>query len=153
MKTHNSKPLVESSRRLSMPYLKRLGYLKQPASSGTIRWSSRGAELGKCDFSLSLGARQARIWPLDEAGERETLLVKIMPTQCYFGGVRWWFLCPSSRCGRRVRDLFLLSGRILCRHCGNLTYFSCRSSHRFDSLFKRMGLNSKDARAAHSKWF
>jgi hypothetical protein len=36
----------------------------------------------------------------------------------YFGGLRWWFVCPRSR--RRVRKLYvLLGGRHFCsRHVG-----------------------------------
>lgn len=135
MQIHNPKSLVESSRRLSMPFLKQLGCLKQPASSGIIKWSFRDAEVSKCGFSFSVATRQVQIWPIAEDSRNKPHLITITPTQCYFGGVRWWFLCPSSQCGRRVRDLFLLSGRVLCRHCNNLTYLSCRSSHRFNSLF------------------
>ncbi len=45
-------------------------------------------------------------------------------TPCYFGGVRYWFSCPS--CYGRVGVLYLPPGNInfKCRHCYDLSYHS-----------------------------
>ncbi|MEI6127263.1 MAG: hypothetical protein WCQ99_12005 [Pseudomonadota bacterium] len=56
-------------------------------------------------------------------------------TLVYFGGSRYWFLCPGRGCGRRVGKLYGAGKYFLCRHCYNLTYDSCRESHRFDRIF------------------
>lgn len=59
-------------------------------------------------------------------------------------GVRWWFSCPhmadGEQCGRRVGKLYRRpDGRhFACRHCLELTYESCRNSHRYDRLFALM---------------
>ena len=51
---------------------------------------------------------------------------------------RWFFLCPlvanDRPCDRRVGKLYLPPGAKYfgCRHCNDLTYTSCRESHRFD---------------------
>jgi len=48
----------------------------------------------------------------------------LLTTPCNYGGVRYWFACPS--CYRRVGALYLARGDIYfrCRHCNNLTYWS-----------------------------
>ena len=50
--------------------------------------------------------------------------IRLLTTDCYFGGIRYWFGCPS--CGQRVGVLYLASGNIYfrCRHCNNLSYQS-----------------------------
>ncbi|MCX5635444.1 MAG: hypothetical protein NTW55_06380 [Planctomycetota bacterium] len=68
--------------------------------------------------------------------------IRLATTQCHFGGVRYWFICPLSRngvsCGRQVGTLFLSSGGKYfgCRHCYDLSYESrneCRLG-RFGQL-------------------
>ena len=48
--------------------------------------------------------------------------VKIVGTECYYGGKRLWFLCPQ--CQRRSGKLYRkpLLKEFLCRNCNNLTY-------------------------------
>jgi len=54
-------------------------------------------------------------------------------TRPYFGGIRWWFICPliveGRACQERVRRLHLPpGGRYFgCRRCYNLTYESVRT--------------------------
>lgn len=58
--------------------------------------------------------------------------VGLEATSCYFGGVRYWFVCPlmhgSDVCNERVGKLYLPShGKYFgCRKCYNLTYRSQR---------------------------
>ena len=54
--------------------------------------------------------------------------VTLVTTPCNFGGVRYWFACPS--CHRRVGALYLLPGDIYfrCRHCNNISYQSQKLS-------------------------
>jgi len=65
----------------------------------------------------------------------------ITKTRCNYGGFRYWFICPlvtnSQVCDRRVAKLYLPPGGKYfgCRHCYNLTYTSCKESHKFDNLF------------------
>lgn len=59
--------------------------------------------------------------------------IPVVTTQPYFGGVRWWFICPLTvngrACQRRARKLYLPSGGRYfgCRICYNLTYESVRT--------------------------
>ena len=61
-------------------------------------------------------------------------------TQPYFGGSRYWFICPGADekrgCGLRARMLYLPIGedRFACRACHDLTYVSRRASHRYDRM-------------------
>lgn len=53
--------------------------------------------------------------------------VFLTTTPCHFGGQRYWFICSGTNgilCGRRSGTLYLVHGYFICRHCGNLTYFS-----------------------------
>jgi hypothetical protein len=77
---------------------------------------------------------------------REPIAYKtwLTTTNLHWGGVRWWFLCPLTTagrsCGRRVRKLYLPPGGKYfdCRHCYDLTYQSCRDSHKYDGLINSM---------------
>ena len=56
--------------------------------------------------------------------------------------LRWFFVCPLSvggrSCGRRVGKLYLPPGARYygCRHCYDLTYTSCRESHKNDAMYR-----------------
>jgi hypothetical protein len=75
--------------------------------------------------------------------------VELFTTRPYFGGVRWWFICPNQDCEKMVGKLYQPPGAkyFLCRTCQNLTYTSCRESHKYDSLDQQIaagtGLDSK----------
>jgi hypothetical protein len=60
--------------------------------------------------------------------------VTLVTTPCNFGGVRYWFACPS--CGWRVAVLFLAPGNVhfMCRNCNNLSYNSRNESNVFGIL-------------------
>jgi hypothetical protein len=69
---------------------------------------------------------------------------------CTFGGNRPYFVCPSivnnQACRRRVAKLYLPPGEdlFLCRHCYNLTYYSCNESG--DAHFTAMRRSRRAAR-------
>jgi len=66
--------------------------------------------------------------------------IPITTTPCYYGGVRYWFLCPAVvdglLCENRVGKLYLPPGGkvFACRHCYGLTYESCQKSHKYDRI-------------------
>jgi hypothetical protein len=70
--------------------------------------------------------------------------VPLATTRPRFGGLRWWFVCPlqvgDAPCGRRVGKLYLppAGPYFGCRHCHDLTYTSCRESHKFDRLHRHI---------------
>jgi len=54
--------------------------------------------------------------------------VWLQTTDCHFGGVRYWFTCPATGCGRRVAVLYLGGKIFACRHCYQLAYKSQRET-------------------------
>ena len=50
--------------------------------------------------------------------------IRLESTACYFGGCRWWFICPG--CGGRRGILYrpFTARYYRCRHCYNLAYLS-----------------------------
>jgi hypothetical protein len=53
-------------------------------------------------------------------------------TSCRYGGVRWWFRCPT--CTRRCAVLYrpTYRHRFVCRQCNHLTYTSAQEAHKWD---------------------
>jgi hypothetical protein len=74
-------------------------------------------------------------------GREMDIEVPVRTTRCYFGGYRYWFLCPGRSivhgCGFRVSRLYLPPGgtRFGCRICWNLTY---ESAQQHDSRVDRL---------------
>ena len=63
--------------------------------------------------------------------------IHLESTHCYFGGVRWWLVCPG--CGRRSGVLYLAPYRheYRCLKCSKLSY-TARQYHRdrMESLWR-----------------
>lgn len=78
--------------------------------------------------------------------------VELYTTKPYFGGIRWWFICPNPDCDRMVVKLYQPPGAtyFLCRTCQKLTYQSCRESGKsnpfFEAIAKETGLSVKEAK-------
>jgi len=70
--------------------------------------------------------------------------IPLTKTPCYFGGERFWFICPD--CHRRVAILYRprYSSFFLCRHCHDLTYQSTQNRRTFFEPFaKRLKICEK----------
>ena len=146
-----SKTTVEECLDLDLSSLTRDKVLA-PGYSGSITW--RNTRTREKTASIGLMIERAEIdgllltlkYVVSEDGYERDIEeeITLQPTYPHFGGVRWWFLCPLirdySRCESRVGKLYLPPGQDYfgCRHCYDLTYESCRRSHRFDSLFRRL---------------
>jgi hypothetical protein len=79
--------------------------------------------------------------------------VRLVSTPCFYGGLRWWFICPlianGQACKRRVEVLYLGGGEYFgCRHCCNLTYDCQKESGKFDRYFEKLGFDPKEVRRA-----
>ncbi|MHC5156034.1 MAG: hypothetical protein ACYSO3_07945, partial [Planctomycetota bacterium] len=70
--------------------------------------------------------------------------IQITTTPCYYGGERYWFLCPAAvdgvLCEDRVGKLYLPPGAQVfgCRQCHGLTYESCQQSHKYDRVLDHL---------------
>jgi hypothetical protein len=120
--------------------------------SGTCTWNdrrNRGLEVG---FELDtrepsgywLGLHYSFIRVRTNLQESADYRVRLVTTRPYFGGLRWWFVCPLQvngvPCNRRVGKLYLpTSNRHFgCRHCHDLTYTSCQASHLYDGTWRAL---------------
>ncbi|MCZ9311608.1 hypothetical protein PAF15_06600 [Weissella koreensis] len=58
--------------------------------------------------------------------------IKITPTRPNYGGLRWWFICPS--CHKRKRTLYLSDNDYYCRKCLGINYKSQTYRNSYDAL-------------------
>ena len=126
----DKKATVEESCDLTVFQLKELGMLNGGHTATVIKWvmkqtgkeSSIGLEVNMTGepyarFMYSISDSEGNNIPYDYE-------VSLVTTLCYFGGVRYWFICPI--CSKRVGGLYLAPGEcyVKCRQCNNLTYHS-----------------------------
>jgi len=138
-----SKATVEDCLSICVGDLVRLGLIQTGEwASGRVNWNRpRTGELlssARCE-SDARGAEAAWLrlsYTLRRERRPVSYTVSLTATRPHLGGVRWWFVCPltaqGGECGRRVGKLYLPSGGEYygCRRCYDLTYASCRRSHR-----------------------
>ena len=126
----------------------------------TMTWSIGGNKTGSIGMFVSMfaGNEHVRLYytQTDRFTDKSKELdyrVRLVQTSCFYGGHRWWFLCPmtidGNVCNSRVGVLYLGGGEYFgCRHCYDLTYLCQKESGKYDELYKRMGFNPKEARRA-----
>ena len=126
---YSRKATAEESCDVTICNLRKQGMLSGHAS-GTISWKSSmtGKETAvrlTIDITDEPYARFEYTVTDREGNQTDyDYKVSLTTTPCNFGGVRYWFACPS--CCRRVVILYLAPGsvRFMCRHCNNLSYRS-----------------------------
>src|SRR5215218_5276421 len=130
-------------------YLHREGLLE----SGrwfTLRWSRAGRETGSIRGVVEGSDRpervlllyRHRIGPGDEWEDVQEP-VPLTWTACNFGGERPWFICPGTRCGRRVAVLYGLGRYSLCRRCYGLVYESQRENGMHRALRRAQAIRER----------
>jgi hypothetical protein len=67
--------------------------------------------------------------------------IRLRTTPCNYGGVRWWFACPS--CNRRAAILYITGGRLCCIKCGRFSYASQRGDVMDRAWIKQRKLESR----------
>src|SRR3989344_2063829 len=131
----SSKTEADGLKKITIWKLKKLGFLKGYWAAGSLKWtySGSGAESSVgINVMVSESESYLRIYytQTDEDGNKKDFDYKIpiTTTPCYFGGKRYWFICPwyanKVYCGRRVGVLYLGDKYFACRHCYHLTYNS-----------------------------
>ena len=156
--SYSDRLTAEECKNITVKFLNEHNYFDGGIHWGGMRWTRRGEETGNISFVVSTleGDEYIRFQYTQtdrHTGEKTELDYKarLDSTPCYFGGRRWWFICPlvvnGRPCNRRVGVLYLGGGKYFgCRHCYNLTYESSKESHKFDSMFLRMGIDPKIAK-------
>jgi hypothetical protein len=122
-----------------------------PHSSGVVTWTRDGVVTSSVSYvvtwnpmpTLTLHYRQGKIDTQEP--------IPLEATCPYFGGRRWWFLCPS--CSRRVGKLFLSRGAKYfgCRHCHNLTHRSAQEAHTWERVAVRLGFDADVGKSLNSR--
>ena len=78
---------------------------------------------------------------LNHIGNHATILVWLPWTNCAYGGMRPWFLCPN--CYHRVGVLYAESRSIGCRRCFRLAYPTENTSRHKRELFRAQAIRMK----------
>ncbi len=157
-RSYSSRWTTEESKSISVKFLNEHHYFDGGVRWGGMDWTRHGEKTGSISFVVSTveGDEYVRFRYTQtdrHSGEKNDLDYKarLDSTPCNFGGRRWWFICPlvvnGRACNRRVGVLYLAGGRYFgCRHCQDLTYESSKTSHQFDRMFRRMGIDPKEAK-------
>ena len=142
---------VEESLHLDVNLLVREGTIrKQSQTSGMISWDrpignkpSIGFE-AQCFMENGYMRLQYAVTSLAMQAQAVSYNVELFSTRPYFGGIRWWFICPNPDCNSMVAKLYQPPGAnyFLCRTCQNLTYQSCRDSGKSDPLYEQIASNT-----------
>ncbi len=151
---------VEECRSISTVSLNRNNLFKRGIHDTTISWNGwrvKDASIGLQVLMLENDehVRFQYTQTDNDTGKKSEFdyKVKLEPTHRFYGGHRWWFICPlvssGKACNRRVEVLYLGGGRYFgCRHCYNLTYESQKESGKYDRFFEKLGFDPKVARRA-----
>ncbi len=153
---YGTKTEADSVKKISTSFLKKHEYF-HGWHSGTITWTygwdehknSVGIEVSTLNDENYLRIHYTQTD--NSSGEKKDFDYKIplTTTPCYFGGKRYWFICPwfanGIYCGRRVGTLYKNGNYFACRHCYGLTYNSRNQNHRhsFFPLFSVITLEQK----------
>ncbi len=125
---------VEDALKLDIGFLRREGW----RPGGTIIWSIHEKPIASIRYRLHIEQGYIQLfyrWRETESIDYEIDLIRKHP---FFGGLQFYFQCPS--CGRRAMKLYKSPGSkyFECRACQHLTYQSCRESHKYDKMFARL---------------
>jgi hypothetical protein len=149
---------VEDCKTITTQFLNEYNYFDGGVRLGELTWRRNGEKIGSIGMEISTVEDDEYIRFQYKQTDRNTgkeieLDYKALLdwTSCYFGGRRWWFICPlitnGRVCGRRVGSLHLAGSEYLgCRHCYNLTYKSCKENHQFDNFLKSRGVDPNKVR-------
>lgn len=109
------------------------GYFKTN-KAGTLYWTNRtSGDQSSVDIKSQAYTNQPRIHLFYTTNSRNAGVKQVFDydilleaTPCYFGGQRWWLLCPlvykDKACHRRTRRLYKRGSYFGCRQCQKLTY-------------------------------
>ncbi len=135
---------AEWSNNLSIFWLKKHGYLKGGIRHGGIKWTqSITGDENEISFTVTTkesvddNVRLQYAYTNQRTNEAENMSygVNLTTTRCYYGGTRYWFLCPliknGKQCRRRVGVLFAVGKWFGCRYCGDIVYAAQMKGGKF----------------------
>ncbi|MDP2638172.1 MAG: hypothetical protein Q8P26_03870 [Candidatus Levybacteria bacterium] len=143
---YSKKEEADCLKKVSVSFLKKHGYFNNGWKSGNISWSRNGEKTGNISIQTSIDEDEQYVRCIYTQTERSSGIktdldykIPLTTTPCYFGGKRYWFMCPwyanKIYCGKRVGVLYLSNKYFACRHCNDLTY----NSRNLSGIFKAAG--------------
>jgi hypothetical protein len=130
--------LVEHSVTLNIEQLRQAGALMPGLrTSGQLHWAFATDQLGSANFEAVLATKDGYLHlDLQLPSSSATQRISLTATKLYFGGARWWFICPVT--GKRVGRLHLPPGasQFLSRRAHGLTY-ACQTEDVCDRAVRR----------------
>jgi len=113
-----------------------------PGHTGTLTWTSNGEKIG----AISYETRETDVMLIYTTdGVPVRYPVGIWETHPNFGGIRHYFICPIVGCKSFKVDKLYLPPKAKyfgCRRCYDLTYQSCRESHKWDGMYRMLAANT-----------
>jgi len=146
---HTKKTTVEECRILEAARWQREGIIG-PGRMWAGGWQWTDAHTGEKKASIGVevltGANWGRVrlhyrvTPPGGEGRDLDYIVPLVTTRPHYGGLRWWFRCPNTKCGRRVGKLYMPPGEplFLCRHCHDLAYQSSQEHDKGLDAYRRL---------------
>lgn len=128
----DKKKLTKDYDDIDVFWLKKHGYFCGYKEGG-IKWTDPWGTENTVGIKVKIWLHESYVeftYDQIEAGKRSSYSyrVRLVSTTCYFGGRRYWFICPlvinGLNCGRRVGKLFIAGHYFGCRHCYRLAYAS-----------------------------
>lgn len=125
---------------------KRLFVLNARSLEGILTWTRGEREIGSCVYSFNAlaGNLEIKLRYTYNDTEQISCTIYLEAIAAHLGGKRLYLICPE--CGKRRWHLYL-NHYVKCRVCHDLTYESCRESHKFDSLYARMAIGMNTSMA------
>jgi len=146
---HTKKTTVEEYRILEAARWQREGIIG-PDRMWAGGWQWTDAHTGEKKASIGVevltGANWGRVrlhyrvTPPGGEGRDLDYTAPLVTTRPHYGGLRWWFQCPNTKCGRRVGKLYMPPGEhlFLCRHCHDLAYQSSQEHDKGLDAYRRL---------------
>ena len=134
---------TDDIRALDIRALKRLGVLKKGRHK--VRWTNNGKVTAEIEVIAEM--HQVILKYRYMRGEDSRwidvdLPIRFSYSKCNFGGLRTWFICPSTECQRRVAVLYA-SEKFVCRNCLRLKYGSQYEDVEMRAVRKAMKIREK----------
>jgi len=119
------RPTTAESRPIDLRLLRQEGrYTSDP---WTLTWTLAGHAVAAVEIVLIGNLAKVSLYGY-KAGQPiriDESRIELHRTPCRYGGTRLWFVCPESRCHRRVAILYWRD-YVACRRCHGLAYHSTR---------------------------
>ena len=107
--------------------------------SGVTSWSINGKQTSAINFHIIAEQNEIILsWVSNGKHEKQTLKLYGKPQP--YGKCRYYFICGNCH---TLRSKLYAGTFFYCRKCYNLTYQSCKDSHKFASVGRSLGMTKE----------